>query len=63
MSDWARMKWVVAWTLKYKKIHISKIRHQPSDFTAEVLSPSDFDMSLLEYAQEKRLSIYISSKS
>ena len=57
------MKWVVAWTLKYKKIHISKIRHQPSDFTAEVLSPSDFDLSLLEYAQEKRLSIYISSKS
>ena len=37
ISDWARMKRVAAWILKYKKILISRKTHQPSDYTTKAL--------------------------
>ena len=58
ISDVARMKRMVAWILKYKKILISRRRHQTSVCTAKVLSPTDLDMSLLEYAQQEVLRLH-----
>ena len=52
ISDWTGMSRVVAWILKYKNIFISRVRHQPSDCTAKILSPTDLDVSLLEYVQQ-----------
>ena len=46
------MKGVVAWTLQYKMILISSARSQPSNCTTKALSPTDLDVSLLEYAQQ-----------
>ena len=46
------MNKVVAWVLKCNNIFISRTRHQPSDCTAKVLSPTDLDVSLLEYVQQ-----------
>ena len=61
-SDWTRIKRVVAWILKYKKILISKIKNQPSDCTAKAFSPTNLDVSLLEYAQQE-VSDCINNKS
>ena len=38
--DWARMKRMVAWVLKYKKDLISRRRHQPSDcaYTSSIIT-------------------------
>ena len=58
ISDWARMKRVVAWILNYKKILISRTRHQLSVCTTKALSPTDLDVSLLEYAQQEVIRLH-----
>ena len=58
ISGWTIMKRVVASILKYRKILISRIRHQPSDFIAKALSPSDLDVSLYEYAQQEIIRLH-----
>ena len=58
ISDWARMKRTVAWILKYKQMLISRARHQPSHCTTKALSPTDLDVSLLEYAQHKIIRLH-----
>ena len=58
ISDWTRMKRVVAWILKHKKILISRIRHQPSDYIVKALSPTDLCVSLLEYAQQEVIRLH-----
>ena len=50
ISDWGRE---VALILKYKKILISRTRHQLSLCITKALSPTDLDVSLLEYAQQE----------
>ena len=51
ISDWAIMKRVVAWILKYNKILISRIRQQSSNDKVKRLSLTDLNVSLLEDAQ------------
>ena len=58
ISDWARMKRTVAWILKYKQMLISRARNQPSHCTTKALSPTDLDVSLLEYAQHKIIRLH-----
>ena len=58
ISDWAKMKKVVAWILKYKNILISRTRYQPSVCTTNALSPTDLDASLLEYAQKEVIRLH-----
>ena len=57
ISDWARMKRVEAWILKYKKILISRTRHQLSVCTTKALSPTDLDVSF-EYAQKEVIRLH-----
>ena len=57
-SDWTRIKRVVTWILNYKKSLILNRRHQPSDCTPKALSPTDLDVSLLEYAQERVIRLH-----
>ena len=52
------MKRVVAWILKYKKILISRTRHELSVCTTKALSPTDLDVSLLEYAQQEVIRLH-----
>ena len=47
------MKRVVDWILKYKKILISRRRHQRSVCTTKALSPTNLNVSLLEYVQQE----------
>ena len=56
-SDWTRMKRMVAWILKYKNL-ILRTRPRPSDCTPKALSPTDLDVSLLEYAQEEVIKLH-----
>ena len=49
------MKMVVAWILKYKKNLILRTRHRSSP---KALSPTDLDVSLLEYAQEEVIRLH-----
>ena len=56
-SDWTRMKRMVAWILKSKNL-ILRTRHRPSDCTPKALSPTDLDVSLLEYAQEDVIKLH-----
>ena len=58
ISHWARMKRVVDWILKYKKVLISRARHQLSVCTTKALSPTDFDASLLEYAEQEVIRLH-----
>ena len=58
ISDWARMKRVVAWTLKCKKILISRASYQPSVCTTKSVSPTDLDVSLLEYVQQEVIRLH-----
>ena len=52
------MKRVVAWILKHKKNLISRTRHQPSDYIPNALSPTDLEVSLLEYAQQEVIRLH-----
>ena len=47
--DWMRMKRVVAWILKYKKILCSILRQN----SVKILAKIGFDVSLLEEAQQE----------
>ena len=49
ISDWKKMKRVVAWILKYKKILSSTVRQN----SVKVLPTIGLDVSLLEEAQQK----------
>ena len=52
ISDWGS---VVALILKYKKILISRTKHQLS---YKALSPTDLHVSLLEYAQQEVIKLH-----
>ena len=58
ISDWTKIKSVVTWILKYKKILIWKIRHQPSDCAATAFSPTNLDVSLFDYAQQEVIRLH-----
>ena len=58
ISEWARMKRVVGWILKYKKNLISRTRHQPSECATKTLSPTDLYVSLLEYARQEVIRLH-----
>ena len=55
ISDWMRMKRVVAWILKYKKILSSRLRQKNS---VKILPKLGLDVSLLEEAQQEIIRLH-----
>ena len=54
ISDWMRMKRVVAWILKYKKILSSRVRQN----SVKILPKIGLDVSLLEEAQQEIIRLH-----
>ena len=54
ISDWMRMKRVVAWILKYKKILSSRVRQS----SVKILLKIGLDVSLLEEAQQEIIRLH-----
>ena len=46
------------WTRKYKKNLILRTRHQLSDCSPKALSPTDLDVSIIEYPQEEVIRLH-----
>ena len=54
ISDWMRMKRVVAWILKYKKILSSRVRQS----SVKILPKIGLDISLLEETQQEIIRLH-----